>query len=196
MQTTRTFLAVDLTREVRRNIEAYMQSIRTCFPERTVGWTNSHNLHLTLKFYGDLNHAALEKLKTILAGIGREVAPFSFQVTGSGVFPNPSRARILWIGISPCPQLAELARTIDARSPEVGVECEQRPFSAHLTIGRIRDGISSTDLTSGVKSFLEKPARSLGTVPVDHMLLMRSELLPTGAVYSSLADFPFRKSTE
>lgn len=189
MQNIRCFLAIQYPPDVRQRIEAYQKSIRTCFPDRSVGWISASNLHLTLKFYGELSNPQLDRLNCILEKIVNERTGFTFQATGSGVFPNPDRARILWIGSTPCPQLTNLAVYVDSFSKDLNVEPEKRLFSPHLTIGRIRDGFEKSAIQSAVKEFLNHPAGNMGIIPVEKIVLMRSELNPTGARYTPIKEF-------
>ncbi len=189
MENIRCFLAIRYPPEVLQRIETYQQTIRPFFPDRSVGWTTRGNLHLTLKFYGEVSLNQVERMKEIIQNSVKEYPAFSFHAQDSGVFPNPERARILWIGATPGSQLIDLARRVDSLSREINVEQEKKPFSPHLTIGRIRDGFSKSVIDPAIKTYLAHPAGDLGCVFVDQIVLIRSELLPSGAKYSPIQEF-------
>lgn len=193
MQNIRCFLAIKYPCEVCKKIEAYQQFVRSFFPDRSVGWTPGNNLHLTLKFYGEITNNQVNNLKSVLQKIAYEFTPFSFIATGSGVFPNPDRARILWIGATPGEHIIHLARRVESISKSINVEQEKRPFSPHLTIGRIRDGFSRTAIESAIQAYLSQPAGDMGCVHVENLVLFRSDLHPGGAIYTPIQEFRLGK---
>jgi 2'-5' RNA ligase len=172
----RAFLAIPLPPPVIEQLLHWCRQLRGCFPE--VRWVRPENLHLTLRFFGDVPEESLEKIGQIMLSIGRLHAPFSVQLNGLGAFPAPHRARVFWLGIRDGGELAALYQAIEQRLPDLGIPRETRPFTPHLTLGRHR----GRGLLAG--SVLERYCdQACGLLPVTRMALFESRLQPSGAVH-------------
>ena len=146
-----------------------------------VKWVEKENLHLTLLFIGEVTP---EKLKTVIAAASGAAAaskPFTMEVKGYGAFPGLKNPRVLWAGVgSGVTKVASLVSTLSER---VGVS-HDKPYTAHITLGRIRDGWQFIpDETLEYRRF------EAGTVMVDKFLCLESKLTPRGPVYSEVAVF-------
>jgi 2'-5' RNA ligase len=141
---------------------------------------------LTLKFLGDISPSSLELLSQMLASEAAQVPAFAMQVGGLGSFPNLKRPRVIWIGLEAPAALDTVQHGIEAAAALLGYAPEERPSSPHLTIGRVRQNLSAADLQI-IRTALEA-ARigQVGLVQVDAIHLFKSELRPTGSVYSKL----------
>ena len=140
------------------------------------------NLHVTLKFLGQVDEARLGPIGDALAAVAARTSAFPLDVRGLGAFPTPMRARILWVGLAPPARLATLAGDVDVALGALGMERESRPFAAHVTLGRVREGRRNPALADA----LARPA-DCGRLAVTRVVLMRSELHPRGARYTELA---------
>lgn len=140
------------------------------------------NLHVTLKFLGQVDEARIPGIGAALAAVARRTPAFDLDVRGLGAFPTPTRARVLWVGLTPASPLAALAADIDARLAALGVERDSRPFAAHVTLGRVRESRRNPALADA----LARPA-DCGRLTVTRVSLMRSQLHPRGARYTELA---------
>ena len=176
----RAFVALELSPEIKQAIAEYLQPLRKLSDK--VRWVKPENIHLTLKFLGDTPTKQIEAISGTLEEISHHYAPISVEIAGAGSFPNSRRPRVLWIGLDdPSGEISELAKQIDAGLHKFGFPKEKRSFSPHLTIGRVRTG----EVTRVVESLHERP------FPSHHMTfractLMRSELHPTGSIYTPL----------
>ena len=145
------------------------------------------NLHLTLKFLGEI---ASDRLPKLIANLERKlmgVEPFELEFGGFGAFPNARRARVLWLAVSSgAKELARIARKLDAAASRVGVERSLRAYSAHLTLGRLRE-------PDPVEILRAEPPKSL-PFRVEEVVLYESRLSSTGAVYVPLAHLPLREA--
>lgn len=183
----RLFFAVAMTDEIRRRA-AEVQRELALVTGRVVKWVDPGSLHLTLKFVG---WVPADRVPDVLA-VGREVAaaasPASLTLVGAGAFPNARRPRVLWIGGSgDVDILAAAAGALDRRLAEQGLaEPENRPFTAHLTLGRVRPDARPPDLTEALAVFA---GQEFGQVSVAEFLLMRSHLQPSGPVYEVVESF-------
>jgi 2'-5' RNA ligase len=186
MSLLRCFIAVELPRPLQDAIAASIAGPRERLGSHVVRWVPVHNLHLTLKFLGD---TAPSSTDLIIASIKAEAPQFqSFDVTvaGFGAFPSERRPRVLWVGLRGPAALASLQHALDQATLRLGYNSEERAFSPHLTIGRVRQNVSSVDLQP-IRDELERTTiGEIGTWKVDAIHLYRSELKPTGSEYSKL----------
>lgn len=155
---------------------------RLCDVAADVAWVAEANLHVTLKFLGQIDAAAVTPIADALAVVAARTAAFELGVHGLGAFPTPARPRIVWVGLTPATPLATLAADVDATLAALGFPRESRPFAAHVTLGRVRESRRNAALTAA----LARPVEC-GPLAVRALSLMRSELRPRGARYTELA---------
>ncbi|HCA48079.1 MAG TPA: RNA 2',3'-cyclic phosphodiesterase [Armatimonadetes bacterium] len=153
-----------------------------------VRWVERPNLHLTLKFIGDTPAERLREVIAIGEQAAAEIPPVTVELRGAGCFPPRGAPRTLWLGLrEECPELARLAETLDRRLAEAGIaEPERRPFTAHLTIGRVKDTGGGRELREATERLCEEP---IGTMAIDRFVLYSSELTPRGPVYTKRGEF-------
>ena len=186
----RSFIAIDLP-------PVFIEAIGSLQDELKVGtkgirWVKSGNIHLTLKFLGDLPEGLLEELGDILASVCRTHAPFGLSMGKSGGFPNLERPRVLWLGLEgELEKLDALMRNIEKGCSSVGLPREKRSFHPHLTLGRVKDwrkaAATLADLLGRTKTV------SADTFSVNAVHLYRSDLTRDGAVYTKLKSFPLKQ---
>jgi len=139
MSTIRTFIAVEVSDEVRRLAGRLVE--RLARSQADVKWVEAHNLHLTLKFLGDVPDARTAEVCQAVAEVSRQIPGFVISLCGAGAFPNAGRPRTIWMGVDRGrEQLAELHRGIDAALAKLGFPADGRRFHPHLTLGRVRRG--------------------------------------------------------
>jgi 2'-5' RNA ligase len=181
----RCFISVNLSDEVKRAVQRVIDDLRP--QSRAVRWVPAENLHLTLKFLGEVEEAGVDKIRGMLPVVCGKYGSFDITFRGTGVFPNPNRPRVVWIGIDVPGPLADLAREIDEAMSRLGFEREHRAFTPHLTIGRVKDDVGVQPAMKALHNFRET---LFGSIMVKEIYLMRSTLKPSGAVYTELAGFP------
>ncbi len=139
------------------------------------------NLHLTLKFLGDTPSSALDEIARVAEGVATGARPMTLELAGAGCFPPRGAPRTIWLGLArECPELAELAQSLDAALADAGLaEPERRPFTAHFTLGRVKDG--GRGLREAIEELAEAP---VGEMSADHFVLLSSDLTPRGPVYT------------
>jgi len=182
----RAFIAIEIPAEIQNAIADNTASLRSALPGPLVRWVARQNVHLTLKFLGDVSPDNLSQLAETLKVESGSHAPFDIGVARLGAFPTQKRARVIWIGLDAPPALLTLQREVDAVAATLGYPREERPFSPHLTIGRVAQNASASDLQR-IRSALEAAKVGiLGTAHVQALHIFKSDLRPGGSVYTRL----------
>jgi 2'-5' RNA ligase len=185
-ETIRAFVAAALPEDMQAKIGRLQQDLR---PQRlNLRWVKPENIHLTIKFLGDIRADQVEPVQQVLAVAVRGCPALHLVARGIGVFPGPKRPRVMWVGLDgDIGPLTALARDIDTHLAAAGFAPEKRPFRAHLTIGRFRHGHPGV-----VESALQRHHEcEAGTLTVEQVSLFRSQLRPDGPIYTEMALFPF-----
>jgi 2'-5' RNA ligase len=171
----RLFVAVELSEEARGALaEAQAVCRRRCDPP--VRWVDPRGAHLTLKFLGDVAAERVQPLAEALTAVAAAHVPFHLSTGPAGVFPSPRRPRVLWLGVAgPVECLEDLQQDVEFALHSLGFTLDGRPYRPHLTLGRVRDGV--TGELPGLAGALEELRRATpAPLPVEELRLMRSEL--------------------
>jgi len=190
MPTIRAFIAVELDAELKATLAQVQAGLRDQVPPRSVRWVRPDGIHLTLKFLGDTPPDKVEAIQAALARAAGEVEPFTFSVSGVGCFPDLRRPRVVWLGLhEPAGALTRLWKAIEAHVAPLGFPTEGRPFSPHLTLGRLNRDASTADARQ-VGQAVTASAPGLAAIhdemAVRAVGLIKSDLRPGGAVYTRL----------
>jgi 2'-5' RNA ligase len=187
LDSVRAFIAIDLPEDIRRELRRHMERLREAMQGLPVRWVRPEAIHLTLRFLGDTELDLASDLKRELVEVGRANQAFSIGVGGVGCFPNPRRPRVLWVGVhEETGVLKRLQRGVEDMCRQLGFAPERRPFSPHLTLGRVRRGgeVRVGDAFSRISEREREDA--LGQALVEEIVLFQSELSPAGAIYRRL----------
>jgi len=179
------FVALEIPFAVRENLAALLESLRAVSSQTR--WVRPENLHVTLKFMGEVPETKLAATRSVLAGV-RSDQPVTVDFRGLGFFPNEKRPRVFWAGIEASPNLKTLAADIESVVEKLGIPREQRPFSPHLTLARFEPPGLPEKLRSAIQ---ENAAREFGSLRTNQYHLIESKLKPSGAEYTTLESFPF-----
>ncbi len=185
MSSLRTFIAIEIPAEIKKAIIHQSADLRRAVG-RSVRWVAPENIHLTLKFLGEISPANVEMLTQTLKAEAGQHAGFEIKVATMGAFPNPRRPRVIWAGLDAPATLSRLQHGIDAATARLGYPSEDKPFSPHLTIGRVRDQISSDEMQSLRAALENTKTGALGTFTVQAVHLFKSDLQPGGSIYTCL----------
>ena len=193
----RAFLAVELSQELRDELAVVQQELKQRIePEMKrhtrISWVQPGKIHLTIKFLGDMDEQVIDPLLvTVEQAIGRQTA-VNVPLERLGVFPHPQNPRVLWIGPSEnwekgaeARRVAEIHSAIEQACEGLSFLRETKPFSPHLTLARIKVGERQVGVTLAKIGVLDRPL-ALGALAVESVVLMKSELKPTGSVYTKL----------
>ena len=193
MSLLRAFIAIELPEHVCDAIQKQTARLRQTLGNDLIRWVPTQNMHLTLKFLGDTTSSYLDFLKQLLTREANSHPQFDLQLAGLGSFPTSRRPRLLWIGVHAPSELVALQKGVEAGASRLGYEQEERAFSPHLTIGRVRQNVSPTDLQK-VRTALDTiQLGNIGTARVDSVHLYRSDLQPSGSIYTKLFSAPLSK---
>lgn len=192
MSMLRLFIAVEIPTEIQQNVHKATAVFRSTL-DHLVRWVPAGNMHLTLKFLGDVSPSNVEFLIQMLRNEAEALPCFNLQLTGLGSFPSLKRPRVIYIGIQAPNVLDALHRGIESGSRRLGYETEERPFSAHLTLGRVKQNVTASDQQKIRRTLEGTQVDLLGSARVDSVHLYKSELKPSGSVYTHLYSAPLKK---
>ena len=186
MDTVRTFIAVPVAGPAAHSVADLVDEMRKV--GASVKWVETRNLHLTLKFLGDL---PLSRIPALAGAVRKAVegdTKFEMTLQGAGAFPDVTRARTLWVGVDRGAQrLAGLAEAVDRATVDAGFAPADKAFRPHLTIGRARERSAG----AGISRIISENADIyLGAVDVKAIHICSSKLTPSGPIYTSLAEIP------
>jgi 2'-5' RNA ligase len=175
----RAFIAIELPDAVKRTATDVSTQLAAAVPEGSVRWVKPNAMHLTLRFLGDTAESLVPALSQAMEQAVADQPAFTLVLGQLGAFPNPQRPRVLWLGLRPVPPaaLGALKTAIDAALIPLGWAAETKPFTAHLTLGRVRDGRR----LGYVPWDLVVPAAEF---PVSAIHLIESDLRPDGPRYT------------
>jgi len=181
----RLFTGLDLPAHVVGRLEALVARLR---PTARISWSPPANLHITTKFIGEWPDERVGDLETALAAVPAR-APVQVNVAKLGFYPNERAPRVFWCGVD-APGLDPLAAATEAATAAIGIERENRAYSPHLTLARIKERPDLRPLHTAIAGL---PTLDFGSFETRSFFLYRSQLQPTGSVYTKLAEFPFSK---
>lgn len=182
----RSFIAVALSSEIQAKLSQISTELQAQLKGVPVRWAPVENIHLTLKFLGDVSTANLEMLKTTLQGDVAGHNPFEISVGELGAFPNLRRPRVIWVNVQAPAELSTVQHGIETQMARLGYPPEERSFHPHLTLGRVARTASPQDLQKMCDVFLKNKVGFLGATRVLTINLYKSELQPGGASYTCL----------
>jgi 2'-5' RNA ligase len=189
--TIRAFIAVELPAPLRQEIMEQTDRLHQQLGEDLIRWIPSENMHLTLKFLGNVPINHLDFIKQALSQIADQSSAFDLQLSGLGSFPNSKQPRILWVGIH-APALQSFQQSIESVMSKLGYKKEERPFSPHLTLGRARQTHSPADSVK-IRDVLQTiQLGKIGTARVNSVHLFKSDLSPAGSTYTKLFSANFK----
>jgi len=186
MEVIRAFIAINLSADVLERIEQVALDLKKRMNSVPIRWVPTENIHLTLKFLGNVSTANLELLKDILGNVASNHHECDISVGGIGVFPKPHNPRVIWVGMEVPQELFNLQREIEIETARLGYSREHRPFSPHLTFGRVSRNASTEDVHIIAESLENYKVGFLGATRVRTVYLFRSDLKPEGAEYTPI----------
>ena len=181
----RCFIAVGIPDSIKKGIGVLIDILKK--HEVDVKWIIPENLHLTLKFLGSTPEDLIPAIGKSLLEVASSSDPFYIRIYSTGVFPNKKYPKVIWVGMETSEVLGRLRGDIEDEMSKLGYKKEGKEFRPHLTIGRVRSPKGMINIITELENFKDK---DFGTITVDSIKLMKSELKPKGAKYTCLRDSP------
>lgn len=190
MSLVRAFIAAELPDSLQDAVAVSTAGLQAELGPDLVRWVPRRNIHLTLKFLGDVSPSNLDLIMHVLAVEAARHEPFDMLVEGIGAFPNARRPRVLWIGLKGPSTLVSLQHELDSATARLGYKSEERGYAPHLTIGRVRPtaGVSAQQRIG--EGLVHAHVGNLGMLHVGAVHLFKSDLGSTGPVYTRLLTAP------
>ena len=186
MAVIRAFIAIDLPPEVLQCLDDVSQQLREKLIGAPIRWVPVENIHLTLKFLGDVSESNIDMLTDFLQSIVSNGKQFEISVGGLGAYPKPHRPRVIWVGVEAPPDLMITQRSVESEISRLGYARERRPFNPHLTLGRVSRHSTNQDVRNIADVIKTHNVGYLGSDRVTAFHIYRSDLKPSGAVYTKL----------
>ena len=184
----RTFVAIDLEPEIKKNISQFIKELDNHNPN--IRWVKNQGMHLTLKFIGEVPENKAEDIRSILMGLSSEYEHFPLKLVGTGTFPPRIRnPRILWVGIEESHELMSVQKDIEFMLEKLSISREKRKYFPHLTLGRVK---SNQNIMPVLDEMSRNKNTNFGNMDVKKITLFKSTLKPTGAEYSPLANIELK----
>jgi 2'-5' RNA ligase len=181
MQTIRLFIAVDIP--VSQKVTEIINELnKTQIDAKLV---ETENMHLTLKFLGDTDENLVDEIEKTIKESTKNTNPFEITLKNLGVFPNQNYIKVAWIGVENAEPLKQIAETIDTKLKNLGFEKEKRPFSAHLTIARIKSAKNKEKLIQLINKYENTEFQK---IKINKVILKKSTLTPEGPIYTNLKE--------
>lgn len=182
MEKYRCFISIDFSQNVIQQILLLQKDFKM-LKFHSIRWIPEKNLHLTLKFLGDVPQEIIPSIEESLDHLSSDYPSFKLKISKMGVFPHWNNPRILWLGFENSRELFFLAKKIEAEMSTFGFTPEERDFTPHLTIARIKDRLPLNE-TGQLKQACSTKINEIPILEVNKINLYRSFLKPTGAEYS------------
>jgi 2'-5' RNA ligase len=183
----RTFIAIELPENIKTTLSRLQDKLKQCGAD--VKWVEPHNIHLTLKFLGEIEDSKLEKINQIIKDTAENKLKFEITLAGLGVFPNINHPKIIWVGIKNGDNETKLiAEELEEKLQRLNIPKEERQFSGHITIGRIKSWLNKDKLIGGLSTLRDDLPKEKISFIADKITLFKSSLKPNGPIYEVLKE--------
>jgi 2'-5' RNA ligase len=180
----RSFLAIELPRTIQKKIEEIQGDLKSTRAD--VRWVSPEKIHLTLKFFGNIEESKIEPIVKSIEGSIQTTPPFSLKVKGMGAFPHLKNPRVIWMGLTNGKENAiSLQQRLEVLLEKIGFEAEDRPFQPHLTLGRVKSSRGREELVRGIEKYREE---EFGDFHIETVIFFKSDLRPSGPIYTPLKE--------
>jgi len=183
MSQLRAFLAIDVDEDLKAKMYKIIKQFKQI--DANIKYVDLENLHLTLKFFGDIDTEGIDLLSSKIESVVSNFDNFTVKIKGCGAFPNTKRIKVIWLGIDEDEIVKKLHDELDKEFVKLGFDKDKK-FSSHLTIGRMRNAKGKDKVKSTIEEFSEV---EIGEMTVDKIVLKKSTLTPHGPIYEDLEIF-------
>jgi 2'-5' RNA ligase len=191
----RLFFALEIPNGIKAEMAKIQARLEQFVPRGTIRWVEPEAAHFTIRFVGEKSMAEIAPMVSAVEGLDLQFGPIPLAVSGFGCYPSCSRPRVLWLGVHDKQgELKQLSDQLEEGLQAVGIPKENRPFTPHLTLGRINRRHSAEQYSSLVDQVQDYRVGSIGQFDASELVLFRSELKRTGAIYTVIHRFAFRET--
>ncbi len=188
----RIFIAIDIDDSIKNRISNLIVDQARSW--KGVRWVREDGIHITLKFLGEADEEKVKQVALALEKVSSLYRPMNINISSLGCFPNKQKPRVIWLGArEETGDLKRLVNDVEKKMEDLGFKKEARDFKAHVTLGRVK---SHRDAGKGILFKKEHETLSFGSFHADHIVLMKSTLLPDGARYEKIGKFPLKRPPE
>ena len=181
----RAFIAIDISERLQNDLGQVISHLKNA--EADVKWVEPHNIHITMKFLGDIDDAQANNIKIVLDETARSYKPFEILPKKIGAFPSFEFPNVIWVGLSESsPELEKIACDLEEKSSAIGFLKESRPFVAHLTLGRARSNRNRAELKEKIIQTSDSEIAEFPPETVDSITLYESKLTSAGSIYTPI----------
>jgi len=187
MEQIRSFIAIELPDDLKLALIRLQEQLKSG-KSTSVKWVDPYNIHLTLKFLGNISTDIVDKVTRALEEAVRGISPFHLETKGLGAFPSLKRVQVVWVGITgEVDRLSQLQQRIESSLASLGFVSESRPFTPHLTLARLRDRATTDEQQNLGQLIASTSLETVYSLDVDSIHLMRSQLTREGPIYSRIS---------
>jgi 2'-5' RNA ligase len=195
MKKIRSFIAFDLSNTTLSEVRSLSETLKIEFEAFPLRWVNTANVHLTLKFLGEIDSVLVKQIGQVLTETAASIPPFELTYAGIGSFPSVTKPRVIWLGVRAGKYLADLHLKIEQECSGLGIPLDNRSFNPHLTIARVSRDAHSDQVKEFGQNLAQVEVGFLGVDLVDQVHLYQSELKRSGAEYTKLFSADFSNET-
>ena len=182
-ESIRSFLAIDIDADLLDKIKTVEDEFKKI--DANIKYVNIENMHLTLKFFGNIDLNRIDKISCSVKKVINEHKPFKINIKGSGAFPNTKQIKVIWIGLEENNDFITLQKNLDNEFNKLGFNLE-RNYKSHLTIGRMKNGKNKNLIQDKIKEYEDY---NIGSMTVKKIALKKSTLTPQGPIYENIEVF-------
>lgn len=183
MSQLRAFLAIDVDEDLKAKMYKIVKEFKQI--DARIKYVELENLHLTLKFFGDIDTEGIDLLSSKIESVVSNFDKFTIKIKGCGAFPNNNRIKVIWLGLDESAIVKQLHDELDKEFVKLGFDKDKK-FSTHLTIGRMKSAKGKNEVKSKIEEFSEV---EIGEMSVDRIVLKKSTLTPQGPIYEDIKIF-------
>ena len=182
----RTFIALELPQEIKEFLSQLQEELKAAGAD--VKWVEPKNIHLTLKFLGEIDEKKIDKIIEIVQETVKEKDKFQIRISSLGAFPKIDSPRVIWVGVDTGDkEVKAITKDLEEKIAKIGIPKEDRPFSSHITIGRTRSSLNRQQLVQDLKNKADLGGQNLDFY-VTKITLFKSTLTPKGPIYEALKE--------
>ena len=183
----RTFIAIELPKEIKNSLSCLQEELKK--QNADVKWVDPSNIHLTLKFLGEIEDKKIDKLVGIMQEVAKNNPPFAIGICSLGAFPKIEFPRIIWVGVDQGDkETKKIAKDLEERLFRLDIPKEERSFSSHITIARVKSNLNRIKLTEALKKLEDNWSGKNLEFLVAKITLFKSTLTPKGPIYEALKE--------